>query len=79
MDEFIRIINKLTEVAVKKQDEAQTAIDNVSKMIQTKYPEVTAEYLSSDGGITFIGLEDTEVEGFEFYGIENLISRLGER
>ena len=79
MDEFIKIANKLIENAKKKQLAAQKAIDEVSRFVQTKYPEVIAEYMPSDGGITFIGLEDTEQEAMEFYGVENLINFLGKR
>lgn len=79
INEFIKTANNLIEYAEKKQLEAQSAIDEVTRYIQSKYPEVTSEYLPSDGGITFIGLQDTEVETQEFYGVENLIKRLGQR
>ena len=79
MTDFI----KTTKVLAKAVDDEyiifQSKIDEVTKHIQSKYPEVTAEYMPSDGGIIFIGLENTEVEGYEFYGIENLIKRLGKR
>lgn len=79
MPDFIKTTKVLTEAADDKYIIFQSAIDKLSKHIQTKYPEVIAEYMPSDGGIVFIGLENTEVEGHEFYGIEDLIKRLGKR
>lgn len=79
MPDFIKTTKVLTEAVADKYIIFQSAIDKVSKHIQTKYPEVIAEYLPSDGGIVFIGLENTEVEGHEFYGIEDLIKWLGKR
>lgn len=79
MTDFIKNTKVLTKDVVDKFIIFQSAIDKLSKHIQTKYPEVIAEYTQSDGGIIFIGLENTEVEGHEFYGIEDLIRCLGER
>ena len=48
MNEFIKTANILIKYAEKKQNEAQSAIDEVTRHIQSKYPEVTSEYLPSD-------------------------------
>ena len=76
---FVQRAKQLIEIARQKQIEAFIAINDVSRHIQSKYPEVIAEFMPSDGGIIFIGLEGTDVETQEFYGIENIIERLGER
>lgn len=79
MPDFIKTTEALTKAVDDKYIIFQSALDKVSKHIQTKYPEIIAEYMPSDGGIVFIGLENTEVEGHEFYGIEDLIKWLGKR
>lgn len=79
MKDFIKTTKVLTKAVDDEYIIFQSTIDKVSKHIQTKYPEVIAEYMPSDSGIVFIGLENTEVEGREFYGIEDLIKWLGKR
>lgn len=79
MTDFIKTTKVLTKAAADEYIIFQSKIDEVSKHIQTKYPEVIAEYMPTDCGIVFIGLENTEVEGHEFYGIEDLIKWLGKR
>ena len=74
-DEFKNKIKELSEIAHKKQIEFQSAVDNVTKLIQTKYPELTAEFEASDGGIIFINNETME----EFYGIEHVYEYFGKR
>ena len=79
MKEFFEQIKELSDVAIKKNLEAQNAVAEVSKLMQTKYPELTAEYFISDGGIIFIDDSD----GWEFYNIarqfninQNLVAKL---
>ena len=74
-DVFKTKIEKLSEFAHKKQAEFQSAVDDVTKMIQTKYPELIAEFEVSDGGIIFINDKTME----EFYSIENVYDFLGKR
>ena len=62
---FEEQIKALSEIAHKKYNEFQRAVDEVTKLIQTKYPELTAEFEVSDGGIIFINDKTME----EFYGI----------
>ena len=69
MEDFIEIAKELMNDAKDEYIAFQGAIDKVSKHIQTKYPEVIAEYMPTDCGIVFVGLENTEFEGFEFYSL----------
>ena len=62
-DNFEEQIKILSDIAVKKNIEAQNAVAEVTKLIQTKYPELIAEYLISDGGIVFI--DDSDMK--EYY------------
>lgn len=55
---FEKQIESLSEVARKKMLEAQDAVSEVTKLVQTKYPELVAEYSVSDGGIIFIDDSD---------------------
>ena len=72
---FEEQIKALSDIAVKKNIEAQNAVAEVTKLMQTKYPELVAEYLISDGGIIFI--DDKTMD--EFYGIEHVYEYLGKR
>ena len=72
---FEEQIKKLSDVAVKKSRMAQDAVSAVSKLIQTKYPELEAEYSISDGGIIFI--DDSTMA--EFYNFEQIVRCFGER
>lgn len=68
-------IKVLSDIAVNKNIEAQNAVAEVSKLIQTKYPELKAEYFISDGGIVFI--DDSNMK--EYYNFEQIIKDFGER
>lgn len=72
---FEEQIKALSEIAHKKQSEFQSAVDNVTKFIQTKYPELTAEFEVSDGGIIFI--DDSNMN--EFYNLEHIYEYFGRR
>ena len=72
---FEEQIKALSEIAHKKQSEFQSAVDNVTKLIQTKYPELTAEFEVSDGGIIFI--DDSDMT--EYYNFEQIIRDFGRR
>ena len=72
---FEEQIKALSEIARKKQAEFQSAVDNVTKLIQTKYPELTAEFEVSDGGIIFI--DDSDMT--EYYNFEQIVKDYGER
>lgn len=71
---FEEQIKKLSDVATKKNIEAQNAVAEVTKLIQTKYPELVAEYSASDGGIIFI--DDSTMA--EYYSFEQIKGDLGE-
>lgn len=73
--DFKQQLKRLSEIARKKQGAFQNAVDEVTKLIQTKYPELTAEYSISDGGIIFI--EDST--GAEYYSLEQVYAYLGRR
>lgn len=73
--DFEKQIERLSAIAVEKNIEAQNAVSNVTKLIQTKYPELEAEYSISDGGIIFI--KDSTMS--EFYGLEQVYLVLGRR
>lgn len=75
MNEFETKIKELSEIAHKKQAEFQSAVDEVTKLIQTKYPELIAEFEVSDGGIIFI--DDSDME--EYYNFEQIIRTFGRR
>lgn len=72
---FEKQLEKLSDIAVKKECEAQNAVAEVSKLLQTKYPELIAEYSVSDGGIIFI--DDSDMS--EYYSLEQVIKTFGER
>lgn len=72
---FEEQIKALSEIAHKKQTEFQSAVDDVTKLIQTKYPGLVAEFEVSDGGIIFINDETME----EFYSIEHVYEYFGKR
>ncbi len=72
---FEEQIEALSDIAVDKSIKAQNAVDEVSKLIQTKYPELTAEYSISDGGIIFID----DSCGGEYYDFEQIIQSFGRR
>ena len=73
--DFEKQIERLSDIAVKKNIEAQNAVGKVTKLIQTKYPELEAEYSISDGGIIFI--EDSSMS--EFYSLEQVYLVIGRR
>lgn len=73
--DFEKQIKRLSDVAVNKNIEAQDAVAEVSKLIQSKYPELIAEYSISDGGIIFI--DDSTME--EYYSLEHIYQKLGGR
>ena len=75
MKDFKTKLKELYEIARKKQSEFQSAVDNVTKLIQTKYPELRAEYSISDGGIIFI--DDSNMK--EYYNFEQIFGDFGER
>lgn len=72
---FEEQIKALSDIAVNKNIEAQNAVAEVTKLIQTKYPELTAEYSISDSGIIFI--DDSDMS--EYYNFEQIFRDFGER
>jgi len=72
---FEEQITTLSDVATKKNIEAQNAVVEVTKLMQTKYPELVAEYFISDGGIVFI--DDSNMK--EYYNFEQIIRDFGRR
>lgn len=73
--DFEEQIKALADIAVMKNIEAQNAVAEVSKLMQTKYPELAAEYSISDGGIIFI--DDSTMA--EYYNFEQIVRCFGER
>jgi hypothetical protein len=73
--DFEKQLKRLSDIAVKKNIEAQDAVGKVTKLIQIKYPELEAEYSISDGGIIFI--EDSTMS--EFYNLEQVYLVIGRR
>lgn len=72
---FEKQIKRLSDIAIKKNFIAQDAVAEVTKLIQTKYPELKAEYFVSDGGIVFI--DDSNMQ--EYYDFEQIVRDFGER
>ena len=72
---FEEQIKTLSDIAANKNIEAQNAVAEVSKLIQTKYPELAAEYSISDGGIIFI--DDSNMQ--EYYNFEQIVRDFGRR
>ena len=72
---FEEQIKFLSNIAVNKNIEAQNAVAEVSRLIQSKYPELIAEYSISDGGIIFI--DDSNMR--EYYNFEQIYLELGRR
>ena len=73
--DFEEQIKRLSDVAANKNIEAQNAVAEVSKLIQSKYPELIAEYSISDSRIIFI--DDSTME--EYYSLEHIYQKLGRR
>ncbi len=73
--DFEKQIKRLSDVATKKNLIARDAVAEVTKLMQTKYPELVAEYSISDGGIIFI---DDSTMG-EYYNFEQIYSEFGRR
>lgn len=72
---FEEQIKRLSDIAVKKNFIAQDAVAEVTKLMQTKYPELEAEYSISDGGIIFIN--DSTMK--EYYNFGQIYLELGRR
>lgn len=72
---FEEQLKRFSDIAIKKFCIAQNAVDEVTKLMQTKYPEIVAEYSISDGGIIFIN--DSTME--EYYNLEQIYQQLGRR
>lgn len=68
---FISQAEKLIKKTEKKWSNFEIAINKVVAHIQTKYPNIEAQYMSSDGGIIFI--DDSTMA--EYYGVEDLVER----
>lgn len=73
--EFEEQIKILSDVALEKNVMAQDAVNKVSKLMRSKYPELTAEYSISDGGIIFI--DDSTMA--EYYNWEQIYQDFGRR
>lgn len=73
--DFEEQIKILSDIASEKNIVAQDAVDEVSKLMHSKYPELDAEYSVSDGGIIFIN--DSTMT--EYYNIEQIYQDLGRR
>jgi len=73
--DFEKQIKRLSDIAIKKNRIAQDEVVKVTKLMQTKYPELTAEYSISDGGVIFIN--DSTME--EYYNFEQIYSEFGRR
>lgn len=72
---FEKQLKKLSDAAVKKNVIADNAVSAVSRLLQSKYPELVAEYSISDGGIIFI--DDSNMA--EYYSLEHVYQVLGRR
>lgn len=72
---FEEQIKSLSDIAVKKNCIAQNAVAEVTKLMQTKYPELEAEYSISDGGIIFINDSTRQ----EYYNFGQIYLELGRR
>lgn len=72
---FENKIKNLEKDIVSKFIIFDNSVSKMTQLIQTKYPELRAEYSASDGGVIFIN--DNTME--EFYGIENVYEMLGKR
>lgn len=68
-------LKRLSDIAEKKNCIAQNAVAEVTKLMQTKYPELVAEYSISDGGIIFI--DDSTMK--EYYNFGQIYLELGRR
>lgn len=69
-DEFKKDVNKLSKKVLKKFDEFILANDELTKLVQKKYPNVRAEYAIFDRMIMFY-LEDKNGDK-EFYSLDEL-------
>lgn len=74
-DSFEKQIKKLCKIADNRNRKFEFSVDSVSKLIQTKYPELTAHYSESDGGIIFV--DDSNM--CEYYNFEQIYETFGRR
>lgn len=72
---FEKQIKKLCKIADKMSLKFQFSVDSVTKLIQTKYPELTANYSESDGGIIFVNDSDMG----EYYNLDQIYQTFGRR
>lgn len=72
---FEKQIESFSEVATRKMHEAEDAVSEVTKLVQTKYPELEAVFSPSDGGIIFI--DDSNMA--EYYSLIHVYQVLGRR
>lgn len=72
---FEEQIKTLSDVVIEKMIKVQNTVSEITKLIQTKYPELEAEYSISDGGIIFIDDSDRS----EYYNFEQIIRDFGRR
>lgn len=72
---FENKIKNLEKDIISKFIIFDNSVSKMTQLIQTKYPELRAEYSESDGGVIFINDDTME----EFYGIENVYEMLGKR
>ena len=72
---FEEQIKILSDIVIEKMIKVQNTISEITKLIQTKYPELEAEYSISDGGIIFIDDSDRS----EYYNFEQIIRDFGRR
>lgn len=73
--DFEEQLKKLSDIAVEKNIIADNAVSEVSRLMQSKYPELDARYSISDGGIIFI--DDSNMA--EYYTLEQIYQVLGRR
>lgn len=73
--DFEEQLKKLSDIAVEKNIIADNAVSEVSMLMQSKYPELEAEYSISDGGIIFIDGSNMA----EYYTLEQIYQVLGRR
>ena len=76
MKEFEKELNESIEKAIDLMTKAQSAVDEVSRIIKKKYPEVTATEV---GGESIIFIDDPNDSCCEYYNLEMIVNKFGKR
>lgn len=76
MESFEEELDESIKKAIHLMNEAQGAVDEVSRIIKTKYPEVMATEV---GGESIIFVDDPNNSMCEYYNLQMIVDKFGKR